>query len=249
MQELLTLLQNSKYCVILTGAGISTLSGIPDFRGKDGIYNKFDADLIFSIDYFNEDPSYFYTHSRELIYDLERKEPNIIHKALAELERRGIVKAVITQNIDMLHQRAGSENVIEVHGSPARHTCLACGKKYSFEEVVGLLEKEEVPMCNECGGLIKPDVVFYGEMLEHDVIEKAIEESSRADLIIVLGSTLVVQPAATLPLYTLDHGGELVIVNNMPTPLDDYARSRYDDLVEVFNYLNEEMGLNISEHI
>ncbi|WP_445475322.1 NAD-dependent protein deacylase [Methanococcoides methylutens] len=249
MQELLTLLQNSKYCVILTGAGISTLSGIPDFRGKDGIYNKFDADLIFSIDYFNKDPSYFYTHSRELIYELDKKEPNIIHRALAELERRGVVKAVITQNIDMLHQRAGSENVIELHGSPKKHTCLACGKKYSIEDVAGILENEEIPMCKECGGLIKPDVVFYGELLEHDVIEKAIEESSRADLIIVLGSSLVVQPAATLPFYTLDNGGDLVIVNNMPTPLDGYARNKYDDLVEVISYLAEKMDIDISEHI
>lgn len=249
MQELLNLLQNSKYCVVLTGAGISTLSGIPDFRGKDGIYNKFDADLIFSLEYFNKDPSYFYTHSRELIYELDKKEPNIIHKVLSELEKRGIVKAVITQNIDMLHQRAGSKNVIEVHGSPRNHTCLACGKKYSFEYVADLVKTEVIPMCNECGGLIKPDVIFYGEMLEHDVIEKAIEESSKADLIIVLGSSLVVQPAATLPFYTLDNGGDLVIVNNMPTPLDNSAKNKYDDLVEVINYLAEKMNLDVSEHI
>ncbi|MCD4800222.1 MAG: NAD-dependent protein deacylase, partial [Methanococcoides sp.] len=234
------LLENSSYCVVLTGAGVSTFSGIPDFRGSSGIYNEFDADLIFSIEHFKKEPSYFYGHSKDLIYDLEHRQPSIVHRVLSELERRGIIKTIITQNIDMLHQKAGSKNVIEVHGSPQEHSCLACGKKYTYEYAAILLRTEEVPTCDECGGLIKPDIIFYGEMLKQDVIEKAIEESSKADLLLVLGSTLVVQPAASLPLYTIENGGNLVIVNNMKTPLDGYAIGLYKDLGDVF--------ISIAEH-
>ncbi len=240
MKELFSLLENSSYCVVLTGAGVSTFSGIPDFRGSSGIYNEFDADLIFSIEHFKKEPSYFYGHSKDLIYDLEHRQPSIVHRVLSELERRGIIKTIITQNIDMLHQKAGSKNVIEVHGSPQEHSCLACGKKYTYEYVAVLLRKEDVPTCNECGGLIKPDIIFYGELLKQDVIEKAIEESSKADLLLVLGSTLVVQPAASLPLYTIENGGYLVIVNNMETPLDGYAIELYKDLGDVF--------ISIAEH-
>jgi len=240
MKELFSLLENSSYCVVLTGAGVSTFSGIPDFRGSSGIYNEFDADLIFSIEYFKKEPSYFYGHSKDLIYDLEHRQPSIVHRVLSELERRGIIKTIITQNIDMLHQKAGSKNVIEVHGSPQEHSCLACGKKYTYEYIAVLLRTEDVPTCNECGGLIKPDIIFYGEMLKQDVIEKAIEESSKADLLLVLGSTLVVQPAASLPLYTIENGGNLVIVNNMETPLDGYAIELYKDLGGVF--------ISIAEH-
>lgn len=240
MKELFSLLENSSYCVVLTGAGVSTFSGIPDFRGSSGIYNEFDADLIFSIEHFKKEPSYFYGHSKDLIYDLEHRQPSIVHRVLSELERRGIIKTIITQNIDMLHQKAGSKNVIEVHGSPQEHSCLACGKKYTYEYVAVLLRKEDVPTCNECGGLIKPDIIFYGELLKQDVIEKAIEESSKADLLLVLGSTLVVQPAASLPLYTIENGGYLVIVNNMETPLDGYAIELYKGLGDVF--------ISIAEH-
>ncbi|MCD4822758.1 MAG: NAD-dependent protein deacylase [Methanococcoides sp.] len=240
MKELFSLLENSSYCVVLTGAGVSTFSGIPDFRGSSGIYNEFDADLIFSIEHFKKEPSYFYGHSKDLIYDLEHRQPSIVHRVLSELERRGIIKTIITQNIDMLHQKAGSKNVIEVHGSPQEHSCLACGKKYTYEYAAILLRTEEVPTCDECGGLIKPDIIFYGEMLKQDVIEKAIEESSKADLLLVLGSTLVVQPAASLPLYTIENGGNLVIVNNMKTPLDGYAIGLYKDLGDVF--------ISIAEH-
>lgn len=245
MKELFSLLENSSYCVVLTGAGVSTFSGIPDFRGSSGIYNEFDADLIFSIEHFKKEPSYFYGHSKDLIYDLEHRQPSIVHSVLSELERRRIIKTIITQNIDMLHQKAGSKNIIEVHGSPQEHSCLACGKKYTYEYIVALLRTEDVPVCNECGGLIKPDIIFYGEMLKQDVIEKAIEESSKADLLLVLGSTLVVQPAASLPLYTIENGGNLVIVNNMETPLDGYAIELYKDLGGVFISIAEHFDIDL----
>ncbi|MCM1986150.1 Sir2 family NAD-dependent protein deacetylase [Methanococcoides seepicolus] len=245
MKELFSLLENSSYCVVLTGAGVSTFSGISDFRGSSGIYNEFDADLIFSIDHFKKEPSYFYGHSKDLIYDLKHRQPSIVHRVLSELERRGIIKTIITQNIDMLHQKAGSKNVIEVHGSPQEHSCLACGKKYTYEYIAVLLRTEDVPTCNECGGLIKPEIIFYGEMLKQDVIEKAIEESSKADLLLVLGSTLVVQPAASLPLYTIKNGGHLVIVNNMETPLDGYAIGLYKDLGGVFVSIAEHFYIDL----
>ncbi|MDA0524501.1 NAD-dependent protein deacylase [Methanococcoides alaskense] len=245
MKELFSLLENSSYCVVLTGAGVSTFSGIPDFRGSSGIYNEFDADLIFSIEHFKKEPSYFYGHSKDLIYNLEHRQPSIVHRVLSELEEREIIKTIITQNIDMLHQKAGSKNVIEVHGSPQEYSCLVCGKKYTYEYIAVLLRTEDVPTCNECGGLIKPDIIFYGEMLKQDVIEKAIEESSKADILLVLGSTLVVQPATSLPLYTIENGGNLVIVNNMETPLDGYAIELYKDLGDVFISIAEHFDIDL----
>ena len=242
MHQLLSLLRNSSHCVFLSGAGISTLSGIPDFRGTKGIYKQFDADKIFDIDYFREDPMYFYTHGREFIYNLEQKEPNIIHKVLAKLEEQGLVKSIITQNIDMLHQKAGSKRVIEIHGSPVQHTCLHCGRKFPYELISPIVHGPQVvPKCDRCGGLVKPDIIFFGEMLDQNTLMQAFSESSKADLMAVIGSSLVVHPAASLPLNTAKHGGRVVIVNNMPTPLDEYAYLRYPDLEEVFRYLEKEM--------
>lgn len=238
MQRLIDLLESSDNTVFLSGAGISTFSGIPDFRGSNGIYNKFDANRIFDIDYFHKDPEYFYKHARDFIYNLDSKEPNIIHDTLALLEREGYIRYVITQNIDLLHQKAGSVNVIEIHGSPSFHRCLSCDQQYTYDEICDILKEADIPHCSECGGLIKPDITFFGEMLDQDAFERAIDVSSKADLLVVIGSSLVVQPAATLPLLSLKAGGKLVIINNMPTPLDDHAYLRYDELGEVFEYLS-----------
>ncbi|MDY0388187.1 MAG: NAD-dependent protein deacylase [Methanolobus sp.] len=237
MYRLAELLESSKNCVFLSGAGISTFSGIPDFRGSNGLYAKYDANKIFDLEYFREDPAYFYTHARDFIYDLDTKEPNIIHNTLSSLEKKGYVKALITQNIDLLHQKAGSVNVLELHGSPANHRCLLCNRNYSYDEVCEQLKYNEVPYCSECAGLIKPDIIFFGEMLDQDIFTKAVDASSKADLFVVIGSSLVVQPAASLPVCSLKSGGKLVIVNNMATPLDEYAHLKYDELGDVFNYL------------
>ena len=131
------LLSNAKHAVVLTGAGISTLSGIPDFRGAGGLYTRtdIDANKLFDLDYFMKDPTYYYEHSKDFLYNLEEKEPNIVHKTLARLEKEGIIHAVITQNIDLLHQKAGSKKVLELHGSPLLHHCLRCGKSWTFEEI------------------------------------------------------------------------------------------------------------------
>ena len=231
MNKLKELIEKAEYCVAFTGAGVSTFSGIKDFRGKNGVYRQknIDADKIFSLDYFLKDPSYYYTHAKDFIYNLDEKSPSIVHKVLAKLEEQGYLKAVITQNIDMLHQQAGSKNVIEIHGSPSEHYCMDCGKTFLFPAICDIVKNNQVPRC-ECGGVIKPRIVFFGELLPETAINQAFEAAQRADLMLVLGSTLVVQPAASLPLYTLDHGGKIVIINDMPTPLDAEAELKYDNL-------------------
>lgn len=242
MENLVRLLKESKYCVVFTGAGVSTLAGIRDFRGKNGLYTTAgdDAEKIFDIGYFHKKPSFYYRAAKNFIYNLEQKVPAIVHTELARLEKMGIVKAVITQNIDLLHQKAGSKKVIEVHGSPAIHRCLVCGKIYHFDEIVKIVQNDKVPQC-ECGGIIKPDITFFGEALPALAVEEAVSEASKADLMLVLGSTLVVYPAASFPVYTVKNGGKMVIVNNMATPLDYMAVKRYEDLDVVFKYISENL--------
>ncbi|MCL2480251.1 MAG: NAD-dependent protein deacylase [Spirochaetaceae bacterium] len=239
MDRLVNLLKESKYVIALTGAGISTLSGIKDFRGKDGLYKQRDADKIFDIDWFYRDPSLYYTAAKDFLYNMKDVSPSIVHLELARLEAKGIIKAVITQNIDVLHQKAGSKKVLELHGSLGKHRCTKCSATISFEEVAAIVNKDQVPNCSRCNGVFKPNVVFFGESLPVDVLSEAVKEASKADLLIVLGSTLVVNPAAMIPGYTRQNGGKVVIVNNMETYLDERAALRYEDLGEVFHYLSE----------
>jgi NAD-dependent deacetylase len=230
VNECMEAIRASAYCVFFTGAGISTFSGIRDFRGKNGIYNDYDAERIFDIDFFREEPSYYYTHAKNFIYNLETKEPSVVHHECARLERLGYIKAVITQNIDLLHDKAGSSTVIEVHGSPRIHHCLQCQASFRYEEIAALVQKDILPLCEKCGGIIKPDITFFGEALPEVAVQEAIREAGKADLLIILGSSLVVHPAASFPLYTLQHGGRLAIVNDAPTPLDSHATFRAHDL-------------------
>ena len=238
---LIELLGAASHCVVLTGAGISTLSGIPDFRGKNGFYKRTDVDAqkLFDLDYFIRDPDYYYTHAKDFIYNLADKEPNIIHTELARLEKLGIVKAILTQNIDLLHQKAGSRHVLELHGSPSRHRCLRCGKELSFAAITALLDANTMPRCAACGGTIKPDIIFFGEPLDADVLGEADFEASRADLMLVLGSSLTVYPAAGLPVTTLRNRGKLAVINADPTPLDERAAWLYPDLGEAFKAVAE----------
>ncbi|MBN2048838.1 MAG: NAD-dependent deacetylase [Spirochaetales bacterium] len=243
MHRLVEMIQSSSYCVAFTGAGVSTLAGISDFRGKQGLYKQedIDADRIFDIGYFRKDPSYYYLKSKDFIYNLDKKTPALVHTELARLEEAGYIKAVITQNIDLLHQKAGSKRVIEVHGSPGIHRCLSCGRTWDFADIAALVQQGTVPFCDDCGGIIKPDITFFGEQLPAQALEEAFSLAASADLMIILGSTLLVQPAASIPLYTRRNNGNLVIVNNMETPLDPYAALRYSDLGEVFSYLGEHL--------
>ena len=235
-ESLLELILRAKHCVALTGAGISTLSGIPDFRGVGGLYRRTDIDAskLFDINYFLRDPSYYYKNSADFLYSLDDKAPSLVHECLAGLEKKGLLKAIITQNIDLLHQRAGSKVVFELHGSPRLHRCLTCGKEYSFTEIAKRVNGGEVPSCDACGGIIKPDIVFFGEMLPTYDLENATTQARQADLLLILGTSLTVYPAASLPEDTLARHGKLAIINADPTHLDRRASWRGVDLSVAF---------------
>ena len=229
---LLDAIDHARAPVFFTGAGVSTLCGIPDFRGPSGIYRDPDAARMFEIDLFDEDPSFFYRKADALVYGNEDTRPGPVHEALVALQRVGRCAGVITQNIDGLHERAGSSPVYAVHGSAALHHCRTCGDERTFDEIRALRGgvPGAVPRCPKCGGVYKPDITFFGEALPEDALRGAIELASRADLIVVLGSSLTVQPAATIPHYTLRAGGRLAIVNRGETPSDRLAFFLADDL-------------------
>jgi NAD-dependent deacetylase len=223
--DLAALIQERQPCVVLTGAGVSTESGIPDFRSQGGLWAEFDLADYGTIQAFNRDPERiwdFYSRRFEL---LAAAQPNAAHEALAELERRGLVAAVVTQNIDTLHTRAGSREVVEVHGSIRSAGCLACG---ASEPLARVLEKLPVPCCDRCDAVLKPGVVLFGELLPAAELERALELARGAGLMLVVGSSLEVHPVAGLPHDTLRAGGALAIVNRGPTPLDAEADLRLD---------------------
>jgi NAD-dependent protein deacetylase/lipoamidase len=226
--ELATLIAERRRCVVLTGAGVSTESGVPDFRSPTGIWAQFDPLEYGSIQAFQADPAKVWSFYAQRFSMLTEAEPNDAHRALAELEQRGYVQTLVTQNIDLLHERAGSSDVIEVHGSIRSSRCLECGATYALAEVLALLETGDVPACTRCGAIVKPDVVFFGEVLPQAAIERAFEVAREAKLMLVVGSTLEVYPVAGLPLETLSAGGELAIVNRGPTALDGVATLKID---------------------
>lgn len=213
------IIDNSKRIVFFGGAGVSTESGIPDFRSTDGLYNqKYDVppETILSRTYFDNNTEKFFEFYKDKMLALWAK-PNAAHLKLAELERAGKLSAVITQNIDGLHQAAGSKNVYELHGSVHRNYCMKCGRLYDAQYVKN---SRGVPVC-ECSGLIKPDVVLYEEPLDSAVFAGAQREIERADTMIIAGTSLTVYPAAGM--VRLFCGGHLVLINRDPTPADKYA--------------------------
>jgi NAD-dependent deacetylase len=222
--SLARLIVENQPCVVLTGAGVSTESGIPDFRSPTGIWAQFDPREYATLGAFRRDPEKvwrFYTPRFSVVTEAE---PNPAHRALAELEDLGLVRAVVTQNIDLLHERAGSRDVVEVHGSIRTSTCLGCGAVYELAEVVRLLETGEgAPRCAQCGEVIKPDVVFFDEFLPPDAIDRAYELAEEARLLLVVGSSLEVSPVADLPNATLKAGGKVAVVNEGPTWVDARA--------------------------
>jgi len=221
------LIVNAKRVVVFTGAGVSTESGIPDFRSPGGIWDRFDPD-DFTYQKFVRDPE-----ARRKQWQMLREggltteaKPNLAHYAIAEMERLGKLDCVITQNVDNLHQKAGvpGDRVFELHGNMQWAVCLSCGKRYPFEQIKVRLDKgEEIPDCEACHGLLKPDAVFFGESLPLEVLRQATEHSYSCDLFIVIGSTLVVYPAAYMPIYAVDSGAKLVIINLSSTPMDRQA--------------------------
>lgn len=231
------MVQSSDNIVFFGGAGVSTESGIPDFRGSGGLYTdstaKIPPEVILSHDYLYAHPKQFYGYYRSNMLYPDAK-PNACHLALARLERMGKLKAVITQNIDGLHQKAGSENVIELHGSSLRNYCVKCGRKYYLDYVISC---EGVPKCDGCGGFVRPDVVMYGEGLDSHAIEAAVRAVSECDMLIVGGTSLTVYPAAGLVNYYC--GNKFVIINRDPTPFDSHANMVIRrPIAEVFAELN-----------
>ena len=222
MSALRKILDTSHRIVFLGGAGVSTESGIPDFRSGDGLYNHASGtsvtpEQVLSHGYFMDHPEEFFEFYLEKILHPEAK-TNAAHRALARLEECGKLSAIITQNIDGLHQAAGSHNVLELHGSVLSNTCMECGRRYTLEQI---LETSGIPRCSACGGVIKPDVVLYEESLSESVLREACAELAAADTLIVGGTSLTVYPAAGLIHYFA--GSNLILINKQPTPADELA--------------------------
>ena len=223
-EKLSDLICNSKKTVFFGGAGVSTESGIPDFRSKDGLYNvrdvqfeKYSPEYLLSIDCLEDYPEVFFEYYRQKL-DTHGIEPNRAHYALAELEKKGLLAGIITQNIDGLHQRAGSVNVAEIHGSTLRNYCSRCGAKYPADYI--FKSETPIPRCKHCGGTVRPDVTLYGEMLPDQEVYKADSYIRGAELLIVGGTSLAVWPAAG---YVARFRGKLVIINRDETPYDSQA--------------------------
>ena len=228
-ERLAELIRESASTVALTGAGISVPSGIPDFRSPGtGLWTKVDPMKVAHIDAFHRDTKAFWDYYRPRFDTLGDKQPNAAHAALATLEERGLLAAVITQNIDRLHRKAGSRDVVEVHGSIATSSCTTCGSRYPLEQVAELFDDDGVATCRGCLGKIKPDVVLFGELLPEAAIVRAQELCAGADLLICIGSSLEVHPVAALPELTLGTGGRLAIVTQSATPYDGEAAVRLD---------------------
>jgi NAD-dependent deacetylase len=229
VERLAELIGRSASTVALTGAGVSVPSGIPDFRTPgEGIWSDVDPCEVASIEAFRRDPQRFWQFYRPRFGMLADKRPNPAHEALATLEERGLLAAVVTQNIDRLHRAAGTRELIEVHGSIATSSCITCGRSYGLDEVEALFDGRGIAVCDVCPGLVKPDVVLFGEMLPVAAIERARELAAGAELMICIGSSLEVFPAAGLPELTLASGGDVAIVTKGPTPYDREATVKLD---------------------
>ncbi|RPJ39835.1 MAG: NAD-dependent deacylase [Deltaproteobacteria bacterium] len=221
-------IRKAQKVIVFTGAGVSTESGIPDFRSPGGVWQKYNPEDFYYQKFISSEASRekYWQMSREFYEPLKNAEPNEAHRAIAQLEKLGKLDCVITQNIDNLHQRAGSspEKVIELHGTAVSVSCLSCRKKYPREEIQArLLRGARVPLCDACGGILKPDTVSFGQPMPPRETAESFDRARSCDLFIVIGSSLVVQPAASLPLEAKEHGAKLVMINRDPTYHDVYA--------------------------
>jgi len=240
IKQLKNTIKDSDNIVFFGGAGVSTESGIPDFRSENGIYEAIKnygdpPETILSHSYFMENTSDFYKYYKENMIHPKAKANNA-HLAIGELEKQGKIKAVITQNIDGLHQKAGSKNVLELHGSIMRNNCMDCGDSYDLDFIIN---SKEVPICTSCEGLVKPDVVLYQEPLDNDIMTKAIGHIADCDVLIIGGTSLVVYPAAGLIQYF--NGTNLTLINKSETDYDDYANLIINEAIgEVFKEVMEE---------
>ncbi|MFI4984399.1 MAG: NAD-dependent deacetylase [Solirubrobacterales bacterium] len=247
LARLAELVRGARSVVALTGAGISVPSGIPDFRTPEsGLWESVDPMQVAHIDAFRSDPVRFWGFYGERFATLGAKEPNGAHGALVAMERAGMLEAVITQNIDMLHRKAGTRELVEVHGSIESCSCPSCGGSISREQAQARLLQDAlgVPRCERCGGPLKPDVVLFGEMLAEEPLGRARELCERADLLLCIGSSLEVHPVAGLPRLTHDSGGAVAILTRGPTPLDGLASVRLSgDVVDEMQGLLGALGI------
>jgi len=240
------MIKETKKICLLSGAGISTNAGIPDFRGPKGLYHTAgieNPERIFDISYFYRDPSLFYRFHREFLKALERVKPTFAHQFFAKLEEKGKLIGIITQNIDSLHQRAGSKKVYEIHGGVWESYCTKCGKRYDYEEGVKKTFEEDIPHCDDCGGVIKPDIVFFGEPVKY--LDKCIQLARESDLFFVVGSSLVVTPAALIPS---ECRGSIVVVNKGEfstayLPMSRVSLIADEDIDIFFKAVNEHLEL------
>jgi NAD-dependent deacetylase len=230
LSRLVELVRGARSVVALTGAGISVPSGIPDFRSPGtGLWANVDPMAVAHIDVWRRDPERFWGFYGQRFHTLEGKEPNAAHAALVELERRGVLQAVITQNIDRLHRKAGTRDLVEVHGSIATSSCMACGARYPLAEARERLAADPagIPRC-DCGRPLKPDVVLFGEWLPEAAIDRAFALAASADVLLCIGSSLEVHPVAQLPGVTAAAGGAVAVLTQGPTPWDERADVRLD---------------------
>lgn len=235
-------IRQARFCVAFTGAGISTPSGIPDFRSaKTGLWQQDNPMEVASLTTFRRQPERFFNWLRPLAEKMWQAQPNPAHAALAWMEKAGYVKGVVTQNIDGLHQRAGSKKVVEVHGSLETLTCMKCGKNYTGRQFVeDFIHRRGIPMCPECIRILKPDIVLFEEALPTAAWDQAMRWCLRADVILVIGSSLEVVPAALLPQMAVERGARLILVNFTATHLDNQAEFIFQaDLVEVLPALQQ----------
>lgn len=246
MEEFLNILLNCKKCVVLTGAGISAESGVPTFRGKEGLWGKLKPEELATMDAFIANPKIvweWYNWRRDLI---NKVKPNRGHYALKELEKRFDSFTLITQNVDGLHEKAGSENILELHGNVYRNKCVDCQQIYIESDEI---DPANIPACNFCGGKIRPDIVWFGEMLDEDIIQEAFYVTEQADLFFSIGTSALVHPAASLPVIAKQHGATLVEINLDETPISSLAdfswRSKAGEfLPELCEKLNKKVCLN-----
>lgn len=225
LDSAIQIIRHARYLVALTGAGISTGSGIPDFRSPEsGLWERYNPAEVASIYGFKHHPEHFYDWIRPLINNILNAQPNAAHLALADLEKRGTLKSIITQNIDTLHTRAGSQQVYEVHGDLRSATCIHCFQVFPAQPLIQhYLDNGDIPRCTNCGHVLKPNVILFGEQLPAHALIAARREARRADAMLIAGSSLEVYPAAELPLIAQRSGAKLILINLQATPIDDLA--------------------------
>jgi NAD-dependent deacetylase len=224
IQKAAQLITESSSTVVLTGAGVSTESGIPDFRGPNGLWTKVDPAKFASIDAFLSDPKGWWLEALKLSPKILKAKPNAAHKVLAKLEKMGLIQWLVTQNVDGLHKQAGSEKVLEVHGSLSSASCIVCHTQVGRRHLEKAIKKHWIPpTCPECGGILKLDAVFFGEALPREAMAQAVQAARTCQLMLVVGSSLLVYPVATLPSIARQSGANLIIINQEETPFDDVA--------------------------